>query len=151
MTLQFVLALDVSLLLTTWWLGGAPERVAVAILAVWGVADVTYGLAVRGPALPAHFDPYIATTDLLEFVAIAVLAMRANRVWPLFAAGAQLVCLGAHLAIAVLPLERGFTYFVMTQGTGYLQLFCPLAGAIAHHVRQRVYGSYPDWRPLAAC
>ena len=62
-----------------------------------------------GPSGFEQVDPVHLVLDGGELVAIVWLALRANRMWPLWAAAAQLICVSGHLALFVAPGMRGPT------------------------------------------
>lgn len=124
--------------------GGPPERLAAAIIVCWIMADLTYHL-VFGPSGFRRVDPVHLVLDGGELVAIVWLALRANRMWPLWAAAAQLICVSGHLALFV---EPGMTqaYWAMTQLPQYIQLTALVCGAVAHARRYQRIGPYRSWR-----
>jgi hypothetical protein len=124
--------------------GGPPERMAAAIIVCWIMADLAYHL-VFGPSGFRRVDPVHLVLDGGELVAILWLALRANRMWPLWAAAAQLICVSGHL---VLFIEPGMTraYWAMTQLPQYIQLTALVLGAVAHARRFERIGPYRSWR-----
>ena len=110
--------------------GGAPERLAAGIIVCWIMADVAYHL-MYGPSGFAHVDPVHLVLDGGELVAIVWLALRANRMWPLWAAAAQLICVSGHIALFTEPGMRR-AYWAMTQLPQYIQLTALVLGAVAH-------------------
>jgi len=125
--------------------GGPPERLAATIIVAWVVSDVFFSL-VSGPF---GFDRVDATQVLLdggELVAIMWLALRANRMWPLWAAAAQLMCVSGHLVAFVEPGGMKRAYWAMTQLPAYIQLIALVCGAVAHARRYERIGPYRSWR-----
>lgn len=125
--------------------GGEPERLAAAIIVVWMVSDISYHL-LFGPSGFDRVDPVHVVLDGGELVAIVWLALRANRMWPLWAAAAQLICVTGHLAVMVEPDGIRRAYWVMTQVPPFIQLVALLLGALAHARRERRLGRYRSWR-----
>ena len=124
--------------------GGPPERLAAAIIVCWIMADAAYHL-VFGPSGFARVDPVHLFLDGGELVAIVWLALRANRMWPLWAAAAQLICVSGHLALFIEPgMQRA--YWAMTQLPQYIQLTALMLGAVAHARRFERIGPYRSWR-----
>ena len=124
--------------------GGAPERVAAGIIVAWVVTVVLYHLA-AGPAGFGRVDPGDLVLDLAELGAIGWLALRANRMWPLWAAAAQLICVSGHFAVFVEPGMRR-AYWAMTQIPPFIQVIALVCGAAAHVRRERKWGAYRSWR-----
>jgi hypothetical protein len=124
--------------------GGPPERLAAAIIVCWIMVDVSYHL-VFGPSGFARVDPVHLVLDGGELVAIMWLALRANRMWPLWAAAAQLICVSGHIALFMEPGMRR-AYWAMTQLPPYIQVTALLLGAVAHARRFERIGPYRSWR-----
>jgi hypothetical protein len=124
--------------------GGPPERLAAAIIISWIVADVSYHL-VFGPSGFARVDPVHLVLDGGELVAIVWLALRANRMWPMWAAAAQMICVTGHIALFIEPGMRR-AYWAMTQLPPYIQLAALLFGVLAHARRFERIGPYRSWR-----
>ena len=125
--------------------GGPPERLAAAIIVSWIVADVSYHL-MFGPSGFDEVDPVHLVIDGGELVAIVWLALRANRMWPLWAAAAQLICVSGHVAVFLSPEGMRRAYWAMTQLPPYMQLFALILGAVAHGRRLQRIGPYRSWR-----
>lgn len=126
-------------------LGGSPERIAAAIIVAWVATDVCYHL-LSGPSDFDRVDPVHVVLDSWELIAITWLALRANRLWPLFAAAAQLICVLGHVAIVLQPEGLRRAYWAMTQLPPFLQLLALVLGGLAHARRARRIGTYRDWR-----
>jgi hypothetical protein len=125
--------------------GGPPERVAAMVIVSWVAADALYHL-VFGFSNFATVVPFHVALDGAELAAIIWLALRANRVWPMFAAAAQVMCVSGHIAVLVQPEGAHRAYWAMTQLPQYIQLTSLLAGAFAHQKRLRMIGRYRSWR-----
>ena len=125
--------------------GGPPERIAAKIVIVWILTDVGYHL-IFGPSGFIVVDPAHLVIDGAELVAITWLALRANRIWPLWAAAAQVMTFFGHI---VALLEQGglnHAYGAMTQVPPYIQLTALVCGAAFHERRFRRIGHYRSWR-----
>ncbi|MXO59240.1 hypothetical protein GRI89_06770 [Altererythrobacter salegens] len=125
--------------------GGPPERFAAMVIVGWVAADALYHL-VFGFSNFATVDPIHIVLDGAELAAIMWLALRANRVWPMFAAAAQVMCVSGHIAVLIQPEGANRAYWAMTQLPQYIQLAALLAGALAHERRVRLIGRYRSWR-----
>ena len=140
-----VFAMFIAAGILAWHRGGAPERIATAIIVSWIAADASYHL-VFGPSGFDRVDPVHLVLDGAQLVAIVWLALRANRVWPLFAAAAQLMCFSSHIAVMITPDGARRAYWAMSQLPQYIQLIALLAGAAAHARREQHIGPYRSWR-----
>lgn len=147
MSLQVLIPLVVFLTGCGWCYsrGGPPERIAAAIIVVWVVADVLYHL-LFGPSGFKEVDPVHVVLDGGELVAIVWVALHANRMWPLWAAAAQLICVCGHLVAYLNEGGMRRAYWALTQLPPYIQLLALLLGAFAHVRRKRRLGAYRSWR-----
>lgn len=139
----------VALLLTAamWRWGGAPERwLSIAFIATMVLP--IYGLHWFFP-VRAIDDPSFYYRMMLDLAAAAIfiaIALRANRNYPLWIAGFQLVALGAYLVKAVAPDVSPLALIILIVGPSYCQLLLLFAGFIRHVRRERRFGPYRDWR-----
>ena len=125
--------------------GGPPERLAATIIVAWMISDVSYHL-LFGPSGFDTVDPVHLVLDGAELVAIVWLALRANRMWPLWAAAAQLICVSGHLAVTLEPDGVRRAYWAMTQLPPFIQLIALVFGAVFHTRRLQRIGPYRSWR-----
>ena len=140
-TLVLVLAAAVC----AYWRGGAPERAAAVIIGALFVIDIVYHL-LFGPSEFEEVDMVHVVLDGAEMAAIMAVALRANRMWPLWAAAAALICYTGHLAAFVEPGGMRRAYWAMTQLPPYIQLTALLLGIAAHARREQRVGPYRSWR-----
>lgn len=125
--------------------GGPPERIAAKIVIVWILTDVGYHL-LFGPSGFVFVDPAHLVIDGAELVAIVWLALRANRVWPVWAAAAQVMTFLGHIVVLIGESGINYAYWAMTQLPPYIQLFAMVCGAVSHSRRYRQIGPYRSWR-----
>ena len=128
-----------------WWRGGPPERIAAVIIGGLFVADIAYHLLFGRSEFEA-VDPVHLVLDGAEMAAIMGLALRANRMWPLWAAAAGLICYTGHVAAFIEPGGMRRAYWAMTQIPPYIQLLALVIGIAAHARRERRLGPYRSWR-----
>jgi hypothetical protein len=128
-----------------YWRGGPPERIAAAVIAALFVVDIAYHL-LFGPSGFEKVDPVHLVLDGAELAAITSLALRANRMWPLWAAAAGVICYSGHIAAFIEPGGMRRAYWAMTQIPPYIQLVALLIGVAAHTRRARRLGRYRSWR-----
>jgi hypothetical protein len=76
----------------------------------------------------------------------AAIALNANRNYPLWAAGFQLVAVGSHLVRGLVDSVSPIAYAILAVGPSYCQLALLFAGLLRHRARLRRYGPYRDWR-----
>lgn len=145
-----------SLLLAAaiWRWGGSPERWLIGIFLATMVlpAYAVWWLGLDG----FEVGPYATFASLLDIVAAVLfvgVALNANRNYPLWIAGFQLVAVGAHLVQALVDSVSPVAVAILVIGPSYCQLLLLLAGFVSHMLRQRRFGQYREWRvttPAAA-
>ena len=127
------------------WHGGPPERFAAKIIIVWMMVDLSYHL-IFGPSGFVEVDPAHLFIDGLELAALMFLALRANRIWPVWAAAAQLMTVSAHVVALIDSGGMRRAYWAMMQLPLYIQLFALVCGVAFHARRFRRIGHYRSWR-----
>ncbi|WEK47230.1 MAG: hypothetical protein P0Y56_02805 [Candidatus Andeanibacterium colombiense] len=126
--------------------GAAPERRTAITILIWFLADPVYH-RIFGPPQFVALDYGHAVLDGMELTALLLIALRANRLWPLWAAGAQFAAMSGHFAMAVHSAGVTSAYWAVTQLPIFPQLFALVLGTVAHERRLRRIGPYRDWRP----
>jgi hypothetical protein len=141
---QFVAMLAVLAAAFVW--GAGPERASASAFA--------YMLLVYIPlhyilGLVRHYSTidigalFIDITTAALFVAIA---LRANRMYPLWLAALQLISLASHLIRGIDRLMLPLAYSVMNIAPSYLELIIIAGGIVCHARREKRYGPYRSWR-----
>ncbi|WEK47229.1 MAG: hypothetical protein P0Y56_02800 [Candidatus Andeanibacterium colombiense] len=125
--------------------GAAPERRAAITILVWFLSSPVYDRFFGAPQFYT-VDVGHAVMDAMEMTAMAAIALRANRAWPLWAAGAELTAVSGHLAMAIHPAGVTSAYWAVTELPLFLQLLALALGTLAHERRLRRIGPYRDWR-----
>lgn len=138
-----------SLLLAAaiWRWGGAPERWSIGVFLATMVAPIYVGHAIGLTAL--QIGPYNSVIVALDLVAAALfvgIALNANRNYPLWIAGFQIVAVVAHLVEALVDSVSPFAFAVLVIGPSYCQLLLLIGGFARHALRQRRFGPYREWR-----
>jgi len=126
--------------------GAAPERWAATIVGIRYGVDALYHWLVVAPSF-AIVDPGHAVLDGLMVAGFTWLALRANRVWPVWMAGSALIAVFGHIMVFAGAVQLQRAYWAMTNVPHFVQLFTLLTGTIFHCWRLRVVGPYRDWSP----
>lgn len=141
-----VLTFFVTVCLLARYKGGPPEQFASALLLGWILVDALYH-KLFGPSGFTYVDPVHVVFDGTELAAITWLALRANRIWPLWAAAASLITFSGHLAMMARPSGLNQAYWAMSAVPQFIQLAACLLGIVAHQRRLKKLGRpYRSWR-----
>lgn len=126
--------------------GAKPEKVMAGALLAMPVLDAIYHFSVGGSVEWRDVDLGHAAIDIAILPAFAVIALNANRVYPLWIGAAQIIAVLAHLYRAALEQIDQFAYAMMSIMPSYIQLLAMGAGLACHMSRHRRLGSYRSWR-----
>lgn len=127
--------------------GAAPERIISATILGMLVVDRMFHLFVGiQPMLMLGVNFAHLAIDVIGFAVFLVVALGANRVYPLWIAGSQLIALFSHVYPALAKMVSGQAYAVMNIMPSYVQMIALALGLAAHMRRQKRLGSYPSWR-----
>lgn len=141
--LVFVGALSVA---TLRW-GAGPERICVATLFVMTYGDAAYhAILGQGPVYGSVDIGHFLIDIGVAAVFIGV-ALRANRVYPLWLAAFQLVSVISHFAREVTETFPKLAYGLMTYVPYYVVLLIMAGGLWQHARRTSRHGPYRSWRP----
>ena len=126
--------------------GGHPERWASVIIVGGIVLDLIIQATI-GHRSFEHFDISRLSIDLVQFTALLIIALRANRNYPLGLAAAQLLAIVGNLAALFHRDGWNEAYWAMTQMPLFLQLALLAGGTLAHRLRLAKIGEYNCWSP----
>jgi hypothetical protein len=124
--------------------GGAPERIGATIF----LAAALLSLAVSEPQ-GSRFDSVetgVLMVDLAVFAGFLILALKANRFWPIWMSGMQGVQVLSHFAIAVNATVIPWAYWNAQTLWSYPMLVLLAAATALHRARLRTAGADPSWR-----
>ncbi|MEM6475158.1 MAG: hypothetical protein AAF687_03230 [Pseudomonadota bacterium] len=127
--------------------GGAPERAAIAIWCVcFELPTLVYRDIIGLDFRLTGVDTFLAAKDIAAGMLWVALALYANRNYPLWIAGVQLLAIGAHMAQGLIDSISPVGFMVLVVAPGWLQLCAMGIGFTRHILRKRKYGQYRDWR-----
>lgn len=138
---------SVFLALAIWRLGGAPERWLIAIFVATMVIPVRAfeWLHMGQIAFGTYAWAYVAL-DIVAGIGFVAVALNANRNYPLWVAGFQLVAISAHAVKVLVDTVSPLAYLILASGPSYCQLALILGGFVRHRMRLRTFGPYRAWR-----
>ncbi|MBA4007275.1 MAG: hypothetical protein C0486_00640 [Erythrobacter sp.] len=136
-----------SLLLAAagWRWGGGPERWMTAAFVLTMIMPL-YLIRLAGGDTLAEYQWAYVTLDLIAAAIFTAVAVNANRNYPLWVAGFQLVAVGAHMVGALVPAVSPLALAILIIGPSYCQLLVLFAGFVRHVRRERQFGPYRAWR-----
>jgi hypothetical protein len=123
--------------------GGGPERAGMAIYAAGSVA--TYILVITSPIHYRGVEVGVLTVDLLVFLGFILVALRAERYWPLWVSALVGVGVLGHLAMLLHPRVIPSAYAAVLSMWSYPILLVIAAGTAAHRRRLKRNGADPSW------
>lgn len=130
-----------------WRWGAGPERwligvfLTTMILPIYVIWSLQLGAAEIGPYAGVLF-----LIDVIAAAAYTAIALNANRNYPLWIAGFQLVSVVAHVVRSVIDTVSPFAYAVLIIGPSYGALVVLAVGFLRHIQRERRFGEYREWR-----
>lgn len=126
--------------------GKQPEKVSAAILTGMLLADYPHHWLF--PETFEYHDIIIGhfVIDLGTFIALVPLAMRANRIYPIWLLAAQIISLLMHFQRELIPGIAPTAYFVLTHGPSWVQVVALTIGMVSHRRRTARFNSYRSWR-----
>lgn len=134
--------------------GAGPERTCAATFFAMTFGDAAYHALVGLGPVYGSVDIWHLTIDLGAAVAFIGIALRANRIYPLWLAAIQLISVISHFAREVIERLPKLAYGLMTYLPYYAILFVAAGGLLVHARRRKHHGPYRPWRssssPLSA-
>jgi hypothetical protein len=138
---------SVILAVAIWRLGAAPERWMMAIfIAAMVLPTRLFGLLGLGNPAFGHYAWIYVAIDIAAGIGFVAVALNANRNYPLWVAGFQLVAISAHAVKALVDTVSPLAYLILASGPSYCQLALIFGGFVRHRMRLRVFGPYRAWR-----
>lgn len=125
--------------------GATPERICAVTLFTVTLADPAYHFLMGRGAIYRSVDIGHLVMDLAVAAVFVVVALRANRVYPLWLAAFQLVSVLSHFAREVTEFFPMRAYGYMSFGPYYIILLI-MAGGILCHARRSRRGPHRSWR-----
>lgn len=141
-------ALLLTCLAYAWWRGGGPEKVGASILAIG--SSLTLVAVSRPGARFASVETGILIVDLACMAAFVVLALRADRYWPLWLAALQIAGASVHVVKFLDPEITRRTYAFLLAIWAYPMIVLICVGTWRHQARLARFGFDRSWSSQAA-
>lgn len=125
--------------------GAAPEKICAATLVAVTFADPAYHLLIGQGAIYRSVDVGHLVMDMAVAAIFVAVALKANRVYPLWLAAFQLVSVLSHFAREVTDFFPMRAYGFMSFGPYYFILLI-MAMGISCHARRSRHGQFRSWR-----
>ena len=135
----------VLLQLIALWRGAGPERCVAGVNLGMVVLDRLYHLAAGAPVHFANIDPGHLVIDLAAFAALAAIALKANRFYPICLAAIQLLAVTSHVVRAINPAIGWLAYAILIIAPSYLLTAVFGAGVGWHLLHRRKRAGTPSW------
>jgi MFS superfamily sulfate permease-like transporter len=87
--------------------GGSPERIIAALFLIANAATFVAGTGTTQPGVTRWG---VFAVDVVMLISLGAVALRANRIWPLWITSMQLVTVLAHLSTMVRPATSPEAY-----------------------------------------
>lgn len=123
--------------------GGGPERLGAA---AYALACITSHFVYSAPPIKFRsVEIGVLVVDVFVFAAFALLALRANRFWPIWVTALLGLGVLAHLARWAVPDTLRWPYQVMMSLWSYPILAIIALGTFNHRRRLAKAGADPSW------
>lgn len=127
--------------------GARPERlIGLCYLLIFKGSIALRHVLLDSNIVLTDTDWLSAGTDLTAAIAFLVIAVNANRNYPLSIAAFQLVSVAAHLAREMLEAMTPIAYAILVIGPTHFITIILAIGLIRHVRRRKRFGEYRDWR-----
>lgn len=126
--------------------GGRPERAAMLAQAVALFLTLSTGFWQVSGDFASLVVGWVIADGLLLFV-LTIIALRANRLWPIVLAGLQLSASLVHLTKTLYPNLPAVGYAAFLQIWAWPMLAVTVWGTRNHQRRLSRFGSDPEWKP----
>ncbi|VWX52258.1 hypothetical protein [Novosphingobium sp. 9U] len=129
--------------------GSAPERVLSSAFLASLLLEEAFA-ALVGREFATQYDAIYLALELVLLLVVCAVALRANRVYPLWLGGAQIIAVAAHALPRTLGEGSLLACELIDTGGVAVGLFVLIVGLRCHARRQQRLGrTYPDWTVAA--
>ena len=126
-----------------WWAGGQPEKIIAGLLLIGCAA--TFALPFDPSSSFRRVELATLTIDLIAMLGFTLVAVMANRFWPLWFTAIHLLTIAVHGAKGYDPGLVPAIYAAATTKLAYPLLVILACGAMRHRDRKRRVPNVADW------
>lgn len=143
--LQYIASILLGLAMWRW--GAGPERgLAIMFSGVMVGPSILFRLMSGNALIFGNLASVYVAVDVIALAGFVLIGLNANRNYPLWVAGFQMVAVGSHVVRGLVDSVSPIAYAVLAVGPSYCQLVVLLVGLLRHRARLRRFGPYRDWR-----
>ena len=124
--------------------GGGPEKAAATIFVVGSLLTPALATAQFSNRF-SSVETGIFAVDLIGLIALLLVALFAERYWPIWVAALQAISTAAHAVRLADPTVIRWAYAFALAFWGYPILLLIIAGTWRHQKRLRLYGVDKSW------
>lgn len=125
------------------WRGGAPERLCALVFVLMAVLQ--YPSQLLFGKVFSTVDVVSLGVDVVAFAAFTLVAMVANRSWPLCIAAMQLLSCASHFGREASDKVEPLVYAVLKAGPTAAAVLILFIGTLAHQYRRAVGRQIQPW------
>jgi hypothetical protein len=128
--------------------GGGPARVTAIAYIIASAGSLSLGF-LHMPGAFRSVPMRLFAVDLLLLIGLCIVAIRANRWWPIPVAGCQLVAVLVHATKLLDPAMIPDSYALLTTIWSWPMVALLAVGTWAHRRRVATGVFVPDWKPIS--
>jgi hypothetical protein len=131
------------------WRGGPPERIGATILTAGSLLTFA-ALLSRTAAIYRSLEVGVFLVDVATLFGFLILALRAERLWPLCITALQIVGTAGHAVKLVDPQTLPYAYAFALRLWGYPMILLLAFGTWNHQKRLAKFGVDKSWSTFSA-
>ncbi|WP_196233048.1 hypothetical protein [Sphingomonas segetis] len=128
--------------------GGGPERATALAYIIASAGSLSLGF-LNMPGAFRSVPMRLFAVDTLLLIGLCIVAIRANRRWPIPVAGCQLVAVLVHAGKLLYPAMIPDSYALLTTIWSWPMVALLGIGTWAHRRRLAERAFVPDWKPIS--
>ena len=129
--------------LYVWLHGAAPEWIGATIIGVGSL--LTFAALISSPTIYRSVEVGVFFVDVAALMAFLVLALRAERIWPLCVTALQVIGTAGHAVKLVDPQILPWAYAFALRFWGYPMIVLLVLGTWNHQKRLARFGVDKSW------